>query len=330
MRQSIINKLATTAVYLGLFAASATVIAEIEPVESDLWDISQGTIVTSHSGVIEEADIRNIFGGNFGPFAEITLFQDQLPAGTIHSVEWQTAQPIELESFNIFANHDHIPDFDANFRGFSAFRLFAQDLVTSNFELLAEIFPSNPYDGTPGNMSSDGFLALSIDVAPTVAQVFRAEFVQFGDIEPFASGPRIEELDGFDTNPPVFGIGTKIHRGVSIGGNVIIGDFVLIKKDVVIEDNVSVGSNTTIKKDVVIGDNVMIGNNVKIDRNVVIEDGVTIGNDTTVKWGVHICTGATIGSVVTIGKNRRVDTGENVPDGIVLNGSNTPPPACTP
>ena len=83
------------------------------------------------------SDIRNIFGGNFGPFAGITLFQDELPAGTIHSVEWQTAQPIELESFNIFANHDG-GEFDANFRGFSAFRLFAQDLVTSNFELLAE------------------------------------------------------------------------------------------------------------------------------------------------------------------------------------------------
>ena len=269
-----------------------------------------------------------MFGGNFGPFAEETLFQDDLPADTIHSVEWQTAQQIMLTSFDIFANHDGpFPEFDANYRGFSAFRLFAQDPVTSNFELLAEIFPSNPYDNTPGNMAADGFLHISMDVAPTIAQVFRAEFVQFGDIELSASGPRVQELEGFGTIP---GIGTEIDKGVSVGDNVNIGDFVLIKKDADIGDNVSVGSNTTINKDVVIGNNVIIGDNCVIDRDVVIEDGVTIGNDTTIKQGVHICAGATIGSVVTTGKNRRVDTRENVPDGIVWNGSKTPPPACTP
>jgi acetyltransferase-like isoleucine patch superfamily enzyme len=299
---------------------------ETVPVASDLWDLSQGTVVTSHSGVLEVSDIRNMFGGMFGPIGPYTLFEDGLPAGTIHSVEWQTAQQIVLTSFNLFANHDGL-EFGATHRGFSAFRLFAQNPVTLNFDLLAEIFPSDPYDDTPGNMASDGFLVMSIDVAPTVAQVFRAEFVQFGDIEPAASGPRVQELDGFGTIP---GVGTEIDKGVSIGDNVNIGDFVLIKKDADIGDNVSVGSNTTINKEVVIGDNVMIGDNVVIDRNVVIEDGVTIGNDTTIKQGVLICSGATIGSVVTIGKNRRVDTGENVPDGIVWNGSKTPPPACTP
>jgi acetyltransferase-like isoleucine patch superfamily enzyme len=256
------------------------------------------------------------------------LFQDGLPAGTVHSVEWQTGQLIELTSFNLFANHDGlVPGAEA--RGFSAFRLYAQDPVTSNFELLAEIFPSDPYDDTPGNMYSSGFLGLSINVVPTVAQVFRAEFVQFGE-EPGAEGPRIGELDAFGTIPPVIGIGTEIDKGVSIGDNVNIGDFVLIKKDADIGDNVSVGNNTTINKDVVIGDNVMIGDNVVIDRNVVIQDGVTIGNDTTIKQGVHICSGVTIGSVVTIGKNRLVD--ENVPDGIVWNGSKTPPAPdlCTP
>jgi carbonic anhydrase/acetyltransferase-like protein (isoleucine patch superfamily) len=298
------------------------------PVASDLWDLSQGTVVTSDSGVIEVSDIRNMFGGMFGPLGPYTIFEDYRPAGYIHSVEWQTAQPIELTSFNLFANHDHPPEFDANNRGFSAFRLFAQNPLTLNFELLAEVFPSNPYDDTPGNMASGGFLALSIDIAPTVAQAFRAEFVQYGGTT--ASGPRIRELDGFGTIPPVIGIGTEIDRGVSIGDNVNVGDFVLIKKDADIGDNVSVGSNTTINKDVIIGDNVMIGDNVVIDRNVVIEDGVTIGNDTTIKQGVHICSGATIGSMVTIGKNRRVDTGENVPDGIVWGGSKTPPPACTP
>ena len=188
----------------------------------DLWDISQGIVVTSDSGVLEGSDIRNMFGGNFGPFAEETLFQDDLPADTIHSVEWQTAQQIMLTSFDIFANHDGpFPEFDANYRGFSAFRLFAQDPVTSNFELLAEIFPSNPYDNTPGNMAADGFLHISMDVAPTIAQVFRAEFVQFGDIELSASGPRVQELEGFGTIP---GIGTEIDKGVSVGDYDILVD----------------------------------------------------------------------------------------------------------
>ena len=45
-------------------------------------------------------------------------------------------------------------------------------------------------------------LALTANVLATTARRFRAEFVQFGPRNSYASGPRIVELDGFDTYYP--------------------------------------------------------------------------------------------------------------------------------
>jgi hypothetical protein len=147
---------------------------------------------------------------------------------------------------------------------------------------------------------------------------------------PSTANPGQLDSDGDGFGDACVPLDTVTGSGVIIGSNPVIGLGTEINKNTVIGDNVSVGNNTTINKDAVIGDNVTIGDNVFIAKSVVIDDDVVIGNDTTINRGVHICTAATIGSVVTIGKNRRVDTRENVPDGIVWNGSNTSPPACTP
>ena len=109
----------------------------------------------------------------------------------------------------------------------------------------------------------------------------------------------------------------------------VIGDAVIVNKNVVLGDNVSVGDSTTINKEVVIGDNVNIGNNVFIAKEVTIEDGVTIGEASIVNKGAYLCSGATIGASVTIGKNRLVDTNANIIDSSILPGSNTPPGSCT-
>ena len=75
---------------------------------------------------------------------------------------------------------------------------------------------------------------------------------------------------------------------------------------------------------------VVIGRDSVIEQDVIINAGAFIGNDTVIHEGAHICSDATIGSFVSIGKNRLVDTGVNVPDGIVWADSVTPPGACTP
>src|SRR3989344_3685494 len=71
--------------------------AQTAPATDDLFDISQGTQIIRHTKLHTISDIRNMFGGSFADQylheAEYTIFDDRLPQGTVHSVEWQTASP---------------------------------------------------------------------------------------------------------------------------------------------------------------------------------------------------------------------------------------------
>jgi hypothetical protein len=171
--------------------------------------VSQGGTVTSHTGVIFGSDIRNMFGfvSGFPTDATVnTLFRDAQPTGTLHAVEWQTPAAVTLRAFTLFAAHDGLPR-NATARGFSRFTLYAFNPVTSSFDLeLFELLPSNPYGSTPApalsvieTNAAGNLLVLGANIAPVTAQRFRAEFVQFGFFAPNASGPRVLELDGFDT-----------------------------------------------------------------------------------------------------------------------------------
>ena len=164
----------------------------------DVWDLCQGAVVTASSPVIGGSDIRNIFGGSFGTVEpDSTLFQDNQPIGTVHFVEWQTPALVTVSNFILLANHDA----DATQRGFSRFTLLAKNPGTGFFETLFEFFPSNPYSDTPCNLDPGTFLLVSVNVTPTLAQDFRAEFEQFGSSSG-TSGPRIRELDGFEDADP--------------------------------------------------------------------------------------------------------------------------------
>jgi hypothetical protein len=172
---------------------------------SDLWDISQGTLVTESSGVISlgRSDIRNMFGGSFGSVDPAsTYFQDGKSAGFLHWVKWQTVAPITLGSFNLVAFHDGSPR-NINYRGFSVFRLFSGDGSgdwTNIYEYATD--PDHDLDYGGGvNYPAQYYLELNEDVTPTLSQYFKAEFVQYGGIDPAASGPRIVELDGYAAPP---------------------------------------------------------------------------------------------------------------------------------
>jgi hypothetical protein len=150
-----------------------------------------------------------MFGGSFGtPEPENTIFRDHQAAGSVHWVQWQTAQPVTLRSFALFAAHDG-PPYDAHQRGFSRFTLFTFDESTGSFEKLYEIFPANPYGDTSAPADTvietnpnKTFLNLAANLVPTTTELFAAEFVQYGDSIPTAAGPRIVELDGFETFHP--------------------------------------------------------------------------------------------------------------------------------
>ena len=90
----------------------------------DLWDISQGSLVTAHSPRHWASHIDNMFGASKGsaPEEEHTMFDDGHLAGTVHWVEWMTSVPMTLETFNLVAAHDHDLR-DIRYRGFSQFRL---------------------------------------------------------------------------------------------------------------------------------------------------------------------------------------------------------------
>jgi hypothetical protein len=70
-----------------LLAAVSESRAALVASATDLWDVSQGTIVTSNSGVISSSHIGNMFGFVSGfpiDWTVNTLFRDGQPTGTLH------------------------------------------------------------------------------------------------------------------------------------------------------------------------------------------------------------------------------------------------------
>jgi hypothetical protein len=205
---------------LAMLALAASTGASALPISAtDLWDvISTGTTVTNSSAVHPNSNINDMFGASLSPVeATNTVFADGLPQGTIHSVEWQTVGDVTLRSFVLNAAHDGPAGVrDANFRGFGAFRLYADD--GSGFEEIFAYNPGNPFDTSvaPPNGIVDnigyGALSLGVNIIPVTADRFRAEFVQLGPANGHADGPRIRELDGFDTFLTSASIPTDVDR----------------------------------------------------------------------------------------------------------------------
>lgn len=203
------------------------------PAADDLWDVSQGTVVTSHSALhtSQSFDARDLLGGTFGDFPgedRNVIFADLLPMDTVHHIEWQTAQPITLESFRLFAFHrtsrpanSSCTFPDARVRGFKQFRLFAKG-TSGEWEKIYELDPLVNGHYHIANEEYQGILQFDRptqgdpilhegDVTPIYTREFRAEFIQGGDPDDTtqcnlwrnATGPRVVELDGFgSTEPP--------------------------------------------------------------------------------------------------------------------------------
>ncbi len=178
-------------------AALLTVTPVFLPATNDLWDVSQGTVVTGTSGANSPySDIRDMFGGSFS-WVEPgdTVLADGRPDGFVHYVEWQTFGPVTVNSFALFAAGDG-PQY-LNEREFSKFVLKARSSASvTNFDLtLYELDVTNhPYTFVD---PTDVALIVT-NITPVTAQYFRAEFTQYTAGRGY-DGPRIIELDGFGT-----------------------------------------------------------------------------------------------------------------------------------
>ena len=184
-----------------LFGTLTTTQAQVFESNSDLWDVSQGTMMTGNSALNPAAgivyDTRDAFGGSFGTFPTQYLneqgnviYDDNRGAGFVHFLEWKTTTPVTVAQFNVFGYGDNL----ASQREFTEFRLLAKSSgsLTYNLILYSYTPSTHPYTyADPANAA-----IISAIISPTTAQEFRAEFVDSG-----FGGPRISELDAYSPIP---------------------------------------------------------------------------------------------------------------------------------
>lgn len=176
------------------FAASLGTASAQFPAGNDLWDISQGTVVTASSPTIPGYIPESIFG-HPGPLIGWTYFDDTQPAGYVHVVEWETQADVNVGLIRLFAFGD---DFLNNGREFSQLTIKAKSPGSSTYDITVLSYtPTHPYTFVGPNE-----LLINQIISPTiVARYFRAEFEQYTAGFSF-DGPRIVELDAFSPPPP--------------------------------------------------------------------------------------------------------------------------------
>ena len=179
------------------------------PVYNDLWDISQGTIVTGYSGQMSgNTDAIAMFGGTSGNWEPPNvLFEDGHSQPYIHWVEWSTPAPVTIGAFNLWATDDTpSPDpSDPSYarRSFACFHLYAWN--GTSFQQFFDATPLLPYELPPGATECRPF-SVSL-TTPITASAWRAEFDQqvytnaYGETPGGYYGPRIVELDGVVPEP---------------------------------------------------------------------------------------------------------------------------------
>lgn len=203
----------------------------------DLWDISQGNVVTGMSvaGVYPGSDIRNMFGGSFGTI-EVgnAIFPDAqiFGPGSVALVGWKTPAVIGLSRFVLSVAADGVYPYQPSTatdsskynRSIQGFNLYASN---SDLDVYANwgtaIYASGPLSAPLGTYS-DGLYLYTIDhvFSDTVSsKYFKAEII-YGS---YYTGPRILELDGYGSTPtnPVPAPSTLLLFGTCLAGLATLG-----------------------------------------------------------------------------------------------------------
>jgi len=174
-----------------LFAAGSAGKCKPECLAEHTDDAWQHATVTDHTALVS-SDASGMFGAtNSSPEVNTTIFGDNLPDGTVHSVTWQTATPVTLGSLGIAAMQD---DANSTKRAFRRVHIEARELGGS----FASIYDSPvlvPY----GQGAEQRELFRCPRIRPVHAQEFHAEFVQDGAGSFW--GPRVIELDALIHDP---------------------------------------------------------------------------------------------------------------------------------
>jgi hypothetical protein len=183
-------------VFTGLLGASlwgSTIVpsgGDPETTPGDLFDVASGVTINSNSPVIDACDIRDILDGASNYF-----------------LTFNTPAPISLNSYNLYLADDFL-DNSAN-RTVTEFRLYLDDGAGNPVSLLSDVVLLGPgqvnyrsvYGGADDIMLSDTF-----------GEVTGSQFSAVFTSNPLATtgpGPRVFELDGFDTTipePSTFGL----------------------------------------------------------------------------------------------------------------------------
>jgi len=187
---------------LFLITAAGTASAYTES-STDLWnyqnissldlyvDGAYGYHVANYMG------LYNAFGAaNYGGDGTAARFSDEYGDGTVFSLRFTLNSAVTVKSFDLLASHDG-GGRDSTYRGFKQFSLYSSTDGINWGSALYVYNTSNPYNGDIGDPDYN-FLDLVGNITPTTSMYWRADFVQNGSTE-FASGPRINELDGFST-----------------------------------------------------------------------------------------------------------------------------------
>jgi len=187
--------------------------AEVIGSMDDLWDVSNGTVVTATSGIRSGFDATDMFGSENSPMVPgETIFDDDRPPAYVHYIEWQTPTPVRVGQIDLYARGDS--PLYLNEREFDRFVLLAKSVGSSTYDqVILDITPSHPFellDETSG-------LFLRTNVLAFVSQDFRAEITQFTAGRGY-DGPRIMELDAFAPVPVVPSADDlwDINSGVSV------------------------------------------------------------------------------------------------------------------
>jgi hypothetical protein len=198
-------------------AATAASVSAQFPSSYDLWDLSQGTIISASS---ETHPLAGTPGGLLGQEGQDnsngntwTYFADGQPDNFVHYIEWETAADVTIGEVRVFAFGD---DFFNSGREFEQFTLKAKSPGSADYDVTVFTFtPTHPYTFVdPYN-----FLVIDQVIAPLTARSFRAEFTQYTAGNGW-DGPRIVEIDGLPAPlpPPSSTDAWDVSQGALITG----------------------------------------------------------------------------------------------------------------